>query len=401
MRMKKLLILLLAMVMVFSLAACGGDTEEEPAEPEATEEPAEETAEEEAEEPAEEEVAEEAGDYKIGLMTGTVSQGEEEFRAGENLIAEYGDKVVHVTYPDKFAQEQETTISNLLSLAADPDLKAIVVVQAVPGTAPGIDRVREVRPDMLFIAGSPHEDPDTIAARADICIDLNQVQRGVDIMHMAQDMGAETFVHYSFPRHMSYELLSARRDKLKETAEELGIEFVEVDAPDPTGDAGIAGAQQFILEDVPRQVEEYGTETAFFSTNCGMQEPLIKSVLAEGAIYPEQCCPSPYHAYPGALGIEIPEDKAGDLDFLNEQIAAAVAEGGGTGRFATWLKPANVAMINAGYDYACQYAEGKIDALDVDAMGEALGKATDGEVSYELMEGKDNFLLINIGSIVY
>ena len=40
-----------------------------------------------------------------------------------------------------------------------------------------------------------------------------------------------------------------------------------------------------------------------------MQEPLIKSTLQEGAIFPQQCCPSPYHAYPSALGIEIPEDK--------------------------------------------------------------------------------------------
>ena len=36
--------------------------------------------------------------FKIGIMTGTVSQGEEEFRAAENLVKKYGsDKVKHVT----------------------------------------------------------------------------------------------------------------------------------------------------------------------------------------------------------------------------------------------------------------------------------------------------------------
>lgn len=390
--MKRFLVLLLALMMVLSLAACGQKPAEEPEKPaeEATEEATEETTE-EAEKPAE-------VNYKIGLMTGTVSQGEEEFRAGEALKKEMGDALIHVTYPDKFGTEQETTISNMKSMAADPDVKAIIVCQAVTGVSAGIDAVRESRPDMLVIAGAPHDDPEVIAARADICLDLDQYQRGVDIMATSKDMGAKTFIHYSFPRHMSYPLLAARRDELKKAAAEAGIEFVEIDAPDPTGDAGMPGAQQFILEDVPRQVEKYGKETAFFSTNCGMQEPLIKAVLDQGALYPEQCCPSPYHAYPNALGIKIPEDKAGDLDYLNAEITKVLEEKGGTGRFATWKKPANVAMINAGVEYAKAFAEGKVANQDMEAMTKYLQEATDGDITIKPLEGHDNFLMFTIGS---
>ncbi len=333
---KKFVVILLVFTMVFSLTACGNkpqDSGNNGGGEVATGGDAGE---------------ENGGNYKIGIMTGTVSQGEEEFRAAEKMIEVYGDMIKHVTYPDKFSQEVETTISNVKSLAADPDVKAIVIVQAVPGTAAAIDAVKEMRDDILFIVGAPHEDPELIAQRADIALELDQLKRGENIMQTAKDMGAETFVHYSFPRHMSYELLSARRDELKKNAEKLGIEFVEIDAPDPTGDAGITGAQQFIYEDVPRVVEQYGKNTAFFNTNCGMQEPLIKQALETGAIYPEQCCPSPYHAYPGALGIEIPQDKAGDLDYLAEQIRDKVAEKDGTGRFGTWKTSANVAMIEAG-----------------------------------------------------
>ncbi len=43
---------------------------------------------------------------------------------------------------------------------------------------------------------------------------------------------------------------------MKDTCAEIGLEFVDASAPDPTGDAGVAGAQQFILEDVPRMVEK-------------------------------------------------------------------------------------------------------------------------------------------------
>ena len=249
---KKLVSLLLVLLLVLSVVGCG---EKAPAaEAPVVEEPvAEAPAEEPAEEPAVEETPNE--NYKIGVMTGTVSQGEEEFRAGENLVKKYGDMIQHVTYPDNFSQEVETTISQVKSLAADPDMVAIIITQAIPGTTAAIDAVRETRDDILFILGAPHEDPEVVAPRADITFELDQMQRGIDIMDTAKDMGAETFVHYSFPRHMAMQLLAARRDEMKNRAEEIGIEFVEVDAPDTTGDAGVSGAQQFIIEDVPRQVE--------------------------------------------------------------------------------------------------------------------------------------------------
>jgi len=341
--------------------------------------------------------------FKIGIMTGTVSQGEEEFRAAENMIAKYGaDKVKHVTYPDKFAQEQETTIAQLTSLAADPEVKAIIICQAVPGTAAAIDKIRETRDDILFIAGVPHEDPETIAARADIVIETDNLKRGETIVELAAQMGAETFIHYSFPRHMSMELLARRRDIMKEKAKELGIQFVELDAPDPTGDAGISGAQQFMIEDVPRQVEKYGKNTAFFNTNCSMQEPLIKSVLETGAIYPEQCCPSPYHAYPGALGIEIPEDKAGDVAYMLEQIHAKIEEKDASGRFATWKVPANMAMIEAAVQYAVDYGNGQVDKFDKDHFVKILKEVTgDDNLSVNELEGYPNFLLFVVSSEIF
>ena len=76
---------------------------------------------------------EETGDFKIGIVTGTVSQGEDEYRAAEIMVERYGDRVVHVTYPDNFMQEQETYIGRVTELAADPDIKSIIICQGVPG----------------------------------------------------------------------------------------------------------------------------------------------------------------------------------------------------------------------------------------------------------------------------
>lgn len=371
---KKVIALLLATLMVLTLASCG----------------------------TKQTASDKDLDFKIGLVTGTVSQGEEEFRAGEDMVKKYGaDVIKHVTYPDKFAQEQETTIAQITSLAADPKVKAIVIVQAVPGSAAAIDKVKETRDDILFIGGVPHEDPGTISSRMDILLETDNIKRGETIIQLAKDMGADTFVHYSFPRHMSMELLSRRRDVMKETASKLGIKFLEVDAPDPLGDAGIPGAQQFILEDVPRQVDALGEKTAFFSTNCAMQEPLIKSILNEGGLYPEQCCPSPYHAYPGAMGIEIPQEKAGDVQFMLDQINAKVVESNRSGNFATWKAPANMAMVNAAVEYAIEYGKGNVGKFNRDKMVELLEKAAKGKVQVSELDGHPNFLMFVTESQVF
>lgn len=299
---------------------------------------------------------------KIGIITPTTAQNEEEYRAAEELIRKHPGRVLHVTYPDKFMDEQETTMQQIMTLASDPDVKAIVFAQGYPGTAAAVDKVHDTRPEVIFINTTPHEDPPLAASKSVYLMESDQPARGRSIIELAQKMGAKTFVHYSFPRHMAMAPLAERRELFEKTCKELGIRFVSVNAPDPTGDAGLAGAQQFILEDVPRQVAKYGKDTAFFSTNCGMQDPLIVSVMQTGAIFPEQCCPSPYHGYPGALGISIPEDKAGDVDFLIEQIHAKVKEAGMGGRMATWKVPASMAMVYGAADYAFAYADGEIGA---------------------------------------
>ena len=398
--MKKFLSLLMIFALLLSLAACGGGSA--PAE----ETPAEETS---SEAPAEETPAETSGlGYKIGVVTGTVSQGEEEYRAAEKVKALYGEDVILQTYPDNFMKEQETTISNILSIASDPEVKAIVVVQAIPGTSAAIDKVKELRDDILFVVGVPGEDPDMIASKADVVFQADELGMGTAIIDQAVSMGAKTFVHYSFPRHMSYQLLSMRRDIFKEYCAEKGLQFIDATAPDPTGDAGVPGAQQFILEDIPRKIEEYGKDTCFFSTNCSMQEPLIKASLEGGAIVAQQCCPSPYHGYPGALGIEIPDDKRGDIDFVISEISAKIAEKGGTGRFSTWPVPVNMMFVESGVEYARAYIEGntngkvdkeKVEKLFSDYAGKAVKLST--FTNEETGKVNENFFMVLSGYITF
>ena len=328
--MKRLVTLLLALVMVFSLVACGGSSE-----------------------------SASSADYKIGIITGTVSQGEEEYQAAQNLKAKYGDKVVTATYPDNFSTETEQTIATVTNMAADPDVKAIVFVQAVPGAAAAINKVKETRDDILFVTGVCAEDPAVIAAAADICMLVDEIQMGKTIIEQAKAQGAETFVHISFERHLGYATISARQQLFKENCAANGIEYVEATAPDPTGDAGVTGAQAWVTENIKVYVDQYGKDTAFFCTNCSMQVPLIQQCAELGAIYPQQCCPSPYHGYPSAFNIST-EGHEGDVPYMLDQITAKVAEYGNTGRMSTWEVPVNMVMIEAGFNYAEKWIKGEI-----------------------------------------
>jgi Protein of unknown function (DUF3798) len=337
--------------------------------------------------------------FKIGIMTGTVSQGEDEFRAAQMVIRKYGvDHVKHVTYPDNFMNEQETVISQLVGLADDPDVKIIVVGQAIPGSVPALRKIREKRPDIKVAFVEPHEDPAIVNAEADISIQPDQLARGRTIMAVAKQMGVTDFIHYSFPRHMSQELLARCRDIMKEEASKDGIRFHFVTAPDPMGEAGIPGSQQFIREDVPRELKKFGTKTAFFSTNCGMQDPLIQTVLLDGGYVPEQCCPSPTHGYPTALGIRIPPNKAGDFNYINEENKRVIAEHKMTGHFATWPVPEVILNVRTMTDLLVDSVEGKADYKDLATVKRYLEERAGVPITlakYDQAKGNSYLLLVN------
>ena len=359
--MKKLLSVVLAGSMAMTmLAGCGSKAEETTAAAAAETEAAAEGGEEAA--PA----------GKVAIVTNTVSQNEEEYRSAESMTEKYGDRIVHVTWPDNFMTEQEQMITTVGKLAADPEIKALIINQAVPGSNAAVDKLLETRDDMLIIYATPQENPEDVAVRADIILQPNELDMGPAMVEQAAKMGAKTFVHYSFPRHMAQVLLSSRRELIKEKCAELNLEFVDATAPDPTGDSGVSGAQQFILEDVPKMVAQYGKDTAFFSTNCAMQVPLIKACVSEGAIYPQPCCPSPYHGYPAALGL-VSEDASAVSDMNIEDIVAqttaVLEEAGVLGRFSTWPVPVSMMMTVAGTEYAFEWMAGNTDGkLDLDVL---------------------------------
>lgn len=343
--MKKVVSLLLALIMALSLVACGekkGETDDNTV------------------------------PYKIGIVTGSVSQSEDDRRGAEAFQKEYGEDMVQLAiYPDNFTEETETTIQSIVNLSADPLMKAIIVNQAVPGTTEAFRKIKETRPDIICIAGESHEDLPEIGSAADLVTNNDFVSRGYLIIRTAHELGCDTFVHISFPRHMSYETMSRRVAIMKAACEEFGMKFVLETAPDPTSDVGVSGAQAYILEQVPAWVEKYGQNAAYFCTNDAHTEPLLKRLLECGGYFIEADLPSPLMGYPGALGIDLTEE-AGDFEKILTKVESAIVEKGGADHFGTWAYSYGYTLSAGLALHAKNVLDGKSELKDMDDVAAAL-----------------------------
>lgn len=340
--------------------------------------------------------------FKIGVMTGSAAQCEDEFRAGQQVVARYPGRVKHITFPADFVQEQETVVAQLIGLAADPLVKVIVVAPAIPGSVEAARKIREQRPDILIGFVAPQQAPALVDSACDLAVQPDEIARGATIIDETVAMGARAFVHYSFPRHMTQELLARRRDLMKQEATKRGMKFELVIAPDPM-EGGPSAAERFVAEDVPKQLEKLGPRTAFFATDCGMQEPLIKSLLtAKQGYLAEPCCPAPTLGYPGALGVSMSADKAGDIDSIRAENKRLIAAAGMSGHFGNWIAPASRAAIGGVVSLLVDAADGdKADYNDMATVQKYLADEAGTAVRIRRYRESGNQYLILMDHEVY
>ena len=190
------------------------------------------------------------------------------------------------------------------------------------------------------------------------------------MIRTAHELGCDTFVHISFPRHMSYETMSRRVAIMQEACKEFGMSFVLETAPDPTTDVGVPGAQAYILEHAPEWIEKYGQNSAYFCTNDAHTEPLLKQLLAYGGYFIEADLPSPLMGYPGALGLDL-TDAGGDFEKILAAVEAAVVEKGGAGRFGTWAYSYGYTVSAGLAQHAYNVIKGESELDDIDDIAKA------------------------------
>lgn len=388
--LRKITALVLSLVMVFSLVACqsaGNDKEA-----------IEDTSTNKVE-------TENVKKFKIGIVTPTLSTSEDEFRAGAEMAEKYPDIVKHITLPENFNTELETGISQILSLADDPEMKAIIVNSGQSGLLPAFEQIREKRPDIITIA-TMLDEPELMAEYVDISFSTDWVRRGETIPTKAKEMGAKTFIHYSFPTHLAKESVAQRKARMEETCKKLGLEFVEIITPDPQTGDGPAAMQQFLREDIPRQIAKYGPDTNIFGSNCPMYDVIIDEALKLKYIVAEQCCPTPTQAYPTVMNLEIDAEDLGNYDKINELIAEKAKEAGMTGRLSGWAMPSSVYVPKFEIELAKYIIENDLEInedilnkefLD-DFSEEVMGVRADFK---QLDENTNNYYLLVLESIYY
>jgi hypothetical protein len=293
--------------------------------------------------------------------------------------ADKGGMIVHSTLPENFPSRLEATIHSIESLADDPKMKAIITLQAVPGTAQAFRNIRAKRPDIILIATQSHEDMATLAPVSDVVVTMDFISRGYLIPRTAKELGASTLLHLSFPRHMINEPFSRQRQIMRVACEDLGINFVSETAPDPTGPAGIVGSQAFIRQEFPSWLSQYGPDTAFFSTNNGLTGPLISSIIEHGGYFVEGNEASPLLGYTQALGLDVSNLLDNFPELLSHIEKAVVARGAG-GRLGTWPNSLLVSHTEAMMSLAISAIKGEIpiNNLDLDTILQFYNAATPG-----------------------
>jgi hypothetical protein len=303
-----------------------------------------------------------AAGYKIGVVTPTLSTSEDEFRAAAMMAKKYPDIVKHITLPENFSTEIETGISQITSLADDPQMKAIIVISGQAGLLPALQKVEETHPDIITMTAPIWDDPVLMSKYVDVNLDTDWVRRGETIARKAHEMGAKTFIHYSFPTHLAKEVIAQRKDMMEKTCKELGVTWVEVVTPDPQTGDGTGPMLQFLREDIPRHINKYGPDTNIFGTNCPMYDVIIDEALKLKFLVAEQCCPTPTQAYPTVMSLEISDEDAWNWEKINSLIREKAAAAGMTGRLGGWPMPATVFLPQ----YAVELAKKMIEDPDFD-----------------------------------
>ncbi len=320
-----------------------------------------------------------AENYRIGIVTASFDQGMDELLGARAFQEKYGeDRVVLRTYPDDFTTSREKSIETISGLADDPRIMAVIVNQGVPGTAEAFRIIHEKRPEVLCLVGQSHEDPEVIEAEADLIIRSNNVLRGYILIREAAELGCDTFVHISFPRHRLSESMHRRMEVMKAACSEFGIRYVDETAPDPAA-AGTEEARAFLMQALPGWIETYGRKAAFFCTNDAHTAPVISRVLEYGGYFIEADLPSPLRGYPEALGLEL-TDFGNDFPGMVKAVEEEVCRQGGAGRFGTWTYSYGYALSAGLAQYAMDVLEGTKSLNSLDDLLDAVTCFTPGAV---------------------
>jgi hypothetical protein len=314
--------------------------------------------------------------YTVVVITGELVGDNENSLGAREAIKRYGTVengglIRHITFAHDYLDNPVAMARLIDEQADDPKVKVIVVNQAVSGTAEGFRRVKAERPDILCLSGEPHEPPSVIAKRADLVLAGDYIARGYLIPHSANRLGARNLVHISFDRHLGYQFVQVRRKIMKQAAEDLGLGFFDVTAPDPIGSRGVEGAKDYIEQEFSNWIAQYGENTVFFPTNDLHTEYLIRQITLGSGLMVESDIPSTMIGFPGAFALDL-KPYIGQWDLILKMVEESVDKAGASGRLGVWSYPLGFSQTAGLVEYGIRVTEGRAEKSNLANILECL-----------------------------
>ncbi len=315
---KKILALVLAFTLVFSLAACTGNKE--------TGKPSEKIV---------------PSDKKVAILVAPEAQYPEDYAAAMSLQAQYPDNVIVKEYSDsRILQAGDGPIITLSEeLANDETVGAIVYARATEFTNYAISKAKAANPDLITIAIEPEDKLSAVANAANLVLTCDWEAAANDAVKTAASMGAKYFVFFSFERHTRNELVDAQRNAFKAACEGAGIEYIYTNCVDPTNAEGISKAQLVIKEQVAQlelNKKIMGSDVVLFSTDSAVQSTLVELAKAKGMIYLSGNFPSVYSGISEVFEVAAAENYYDTEAYIRNISTAVKADAENKARFASY-----------------------------------------------------------------
>jgi len=370
-------------------------------------------------EPEDSILPDESENWRIAIVSTNFHDGDE-VRTAEMLKERFGeDRIIHIRW-HLWADNNPShvTVERIVEgLAEAQDIRAVVMGRSVISTNRGIEAFRNMREDVFIFNAAMLQNAQETSELADIVLGGDLLSTASAAVRTAYEMGASTFVNYlsDLQLELEHPASLARRDAMREEAQRLGMEFVDVTVyrikfVEDLGPAeAMNKAREFVFEDVQRMVAQHGRDTAFFTSFCLMQPSLILSVIEAGAIYAMPCCPTPFDGIPfalalfGCLGSALREFTDVEVvEIIREHLEAM----GMLGRMASFPRSLDMMNVVVGVEYAVKWINEEVprEGIDMDVLHEIIERELGLPVRLTLYEEDgvvlDNFVLINVDELM-
>lgn len=318
-----------------------------------------------------------APEKKIALIIGSETQDGDANAMAQALKQQYGENLLVRSYSEDYVNDSLSITTIATELANDETVKAIVFGNGVESTAHAAQRVRELRSDMCIIVCNPVEEINDLVQNTNLILRLDYRSIADSMVRNAAEMGAKTFVFYTFQRHADYSFVKEMRKTAGEVCGELKIEYEETFSVDPylKGSSGEI-AKTFMSEDYYRKTKEFGDDIAVYSTDPFIEQELIRLSAEKKYIVAGTATLSPL-SFAGAFGVDVKGHET-DGRYVLAAVTNKLSKTESKDRMASWGFSAPMVTLRAGFDYAYQYLySGNQWTDNFDALNKIIEKIVD------------------------